>query len=81
MGFSRIAHLPSNSFLTAVPAESIKMAEDRVNITLQSMDIFEDQVAEKKEILKGVVKLNTVRRKGQENLSLLAVEETDDVEH
>ncbi len=57
------------------------MAGDRVNITLQSMDIFEDQVAEKKEILKGVVKLNTVRRKGQENLSLLAVEETDDVEH
>ncbi|PBK82283.1 hypothetical protein ARMGADRAFT_946857, partial [Armillaria gallica] len=81
MGLSRMAHLPSNSFVTAVPAESVKMAGDQVNITSQTMDIFEDLVAEKKEILKGVVNLNTVRRKGQENLSLLAIEETDGVEH
>ncbi len=80
MGLSRIVHLPSNSFLTVVPAESIKMAEDRVNITLQTMDIFRDLVEEKKEILKGVVKLNTARRKGRKIL-VYSVEETDDVEH
>ncbi len=81
MGLSRIAHLPSNLFLTVVPGDSVKISGDRVNISLPSMNVFEDLIAEKAGIVKAEISLNTVRRKRQEHYNVLAMEEIDDIDH
>lgn len=81
MALSRIAHIPSNSFLVAVPTDSVKIAGDCVIVTQETLTEFKELVAEKEGIVKAVTSLNTVHRKGQKNCNVLTMEEVDDVEH
>ncbi len=81
MGLSRITHLPSNLFLTVVPGDSVKISGDHVNILLPSMNVFKDLIAEKAGIVRAVISLNTVQRKGQEHYNVLVMEEIDDIDH
>lgn len=82
MGLSKFAHLPSNSFLTTVATKSLKIvSDDRVNVTIETLKIFEELAGEKENLIKAVTRLNTVRGKGKGNRNVLSVEESDDVEH
>ncbi|KAJ7703686.1 hypothetical protein B0H17DRAFT_1127294 [Mycena rosella] len=73
---NRFAHLPSNSFQALLPTEennkaSAKVFPNHVEIGRRAYDLCEGLMAEKGPVCKGVTSLNTVRRKGQKNISLL----------
>ncbi|KAK0493753.1 hypothetical protein EDD18DRAFT_1053587, partial [Armillaria luteobubalina] len=54
MGLSQITHLPSNSFLTVIPGDSVMISGDHINISVQTMIIFNNLTAEKDAIVKAV---------------------------
>jgi hypothetical protein len=81
---NRFAHLPSNSFLALLPTEEnnkagVKVFPNHVEIGRRAYDLFEGLMAEKELVCKAVASLNTVRRKGQKNISLAEVPEDDGV--
>ncbi len=57
---------------------SVKILGDHINISLVTMNIFEGLIAEKAGMVKVAISLNTVRRKGQAQYNILAMEEIDD---
>ncbi|KAJ7911858.1 hypothetical protein B0H13DRAFT_1875465 [Mycena leptocephala] len=73
-----LIHLPSNSFLAMLPAGGTKVFSN-YEIGLMVYNIFEDLMAEKEPLCKVVASLNTVRRKGQQHISLVEVPEDDGV--
>ncbi|KAJ7903142.1 hypothetical protein B0H13DRAFT_1882206 [Mycena leptocephala] len=78
---NRFAHLPSNSFLTILPAggTSVKIFSNHVEVGLRVYNIFQDLVAEKELLSKAVASLNTVRRRGKQHISLVEIPEDDGV--
>ncbi len=57
---------------------SLKILGDRVNILLVTIDIFDVLIAEKAGIVKAVIGLNMVWRKGQAHYNILAMEDIED---
>ncbi|KAJ7913468.1 hypothetical protein B0H13DRAFT_1612575, partial [Mycena leptocephala] len=76
---NRFAHLPSNSFLTILPAggTSVKIFSNHIEIGLRAYNIFQGLMAEKELLSKAVASLNTVRRRGKQHISLVEIPEDD----
>jgi hypothetical protein len=58
-----------------LPADGTKVFSNYVEIGLVAYNIFEGLMAEKEPLCKAVASLNTVRRKGQQHISLIEVPE------
>jgi hypothetical protein len=84
LGTLRFAHLPSNSFLFLLPqgkdTEAVKVFRDHVEIGVMAQRVFDELRAEKEMLGKAVASLNTVRRKGKENVNILEMEEEEEEE-
>ncbi|KAJ6495864.1 hypothetical protein DFH09DRAFT_1103670 [Mycena vulgaris] len=80
----QFAHLPSNSLLALLPneengTEPVKIFSNHVEISLRGYKLFETLMGEKMSLCKAVASLNTVRRKGKTNISLIELPEDDAV--
>ena len=58
-----------------LPVDGTKVFSNYVEIGLVAYNIFEDLLAEKELLCKAVASLNTVRRKGQQHISVVEVPE------
>ncbi|KAF7346851.1 hypothetical protein MSAN_01824400 [Mycena sanguinolenta] len=77
---NRFAHLPSSSFLALLPVdENIKVFPNHIEIGFRGYSLFNTLIGEKEVLCKAVASLNTVRRKGQKNISLVDVPEDDGI--
>ncbi|KAJ7686963.1 hypothetical protein B0H17DRAFT_1136628 [Mycena rosella] len=82
--FNQFGHFPSISFLALLPLEEdgtdgVKVFPNHAEIGLQAYKAFEALMAEREEVCKAVASLNTVRRKGKQNTSIVEVAEDDGV--
>ncbi|KAJ7467785.1 hypothetical protein B0H11DRAFT_2306121 [Mycena galericulata] len=83
LGTFRFAHLPSNSFLVMLPqdddSESVREFRDHVELGPHAQKIFQDLWDEREALAKAVASLNMVRRKGKAHISLLDMEEDEEL--
>jgi len=81
LGGYRFEHSPGNSFLALIQTlDAVSNHETHLELDITQMAVYRQLCKEREGLVKAVVSLNTIRRKGQSNVSLLALVEEDGVE-
>ncbi|KAJ7192601.1 hypothetical protein GGX14DRAFT_578036 [Mycena pura] len=81
VGVSRFAHLPSGSILFRVPDKVTQGKQNFVELSSATTLKFKELLTEKKELLWAATVLNTVQRRGADNVNIVDIEEDDDVDN
>jgi hypothetical protein len=72
-------HLPSNSFL-ALLSNSTTTFRAHIEVRAAGYKLYDELVKDKDKLIMAVRSLNTIRRKGKENVSILSLVEEDGIE-
>ncbi|KAJ7211697.1 hypothetical protein GGX14DRAFT_362399 [Mycena pura] len=79
IGISRFAHLPSGSVLLRV-ADKVVLKGNFAELSSGTTSKFKELISEKKELLWAATVLNTVQRRGAENVNIVDMDGDDDAD-
>ena len=79
VGVSRFAHIPPGSVLFRVP-DKVSQTNNFVDLSSASTLKFNELLREKKELLWAATVLNTVQRRGADNVNIVDLDDDDDVD-